>query len=165
MGMEESAKGFDIDLKTMKIEYNWTYLAPVFIGFQKYWWNFSYDRNLILGNTFYAFIISFIIFVIGFKQFASAYFPSDQLGLKVDTALSPTLNRTWKPTVKQTVIEQVSDRFKITFFYTALIFFGWKMDHSKLKYRTHPWTALVIYLIYIIGLIHLAYLAGFVIAR
>lgn len=149
MGMEASAQGFDIDLQIMKLQDRWGPVASPFIWFQEYWWNFGYDRDKVFRNTIIAFIISFVLILLGFNRFRSTYFPAEQLGL----------------TATDTDSKSYRDKLKITFFYTALIFFGWMMDYSKLNYRDYPWTALVIYLIYVIGLIHLAYLAGFVIAR
>ncbi|WP_192579013.1 pentapeptide repeat-containing protein [Fibrisoma limi] len=156
-GLEASAQGFDIDMQKMKLEYSWGFLAPAIIWFQEYWWNFGYDRSRILQNTFYAFVASFLLFLLGFQRFMNAYFPSDQLGLTASKARVLCYYRSPR--------EHWPNRFKIVLFYTALVFFSWKMDHSKVNYRQYPWTSLAVYLVFTIGLIHLAYLAAFVIAR
>ncbi|ADB42631.1 hypothetical protein Slin_6675 (plasmid) [Spirosoma linguale DSM 74] len=155
LGMESSVEGFSIVLQKLKLQQAWGTFAPFFIKFQYYWWNFGFKRSLILRNIIFAFLISFIIFFIGFKKFALVYFPVDQLGLTSKDALILCYNRS--------LINQINNRFKIVLFYTALIFFGWKMDHSKVNYRAYPWTSILVYLIYVVGLIHIAYLVGFVI--
>ena len=155
LGMESSAQGFDIDLQKIKTLDSWRSLSPLVVWFQTYWWNFGYDRSLIIRNIFLAFLSSFIIFFFGFNHFMKAYFPVEELGLSQSQVRVIFYTRS--------PFSQLKNRTKVVFFYTSLVFFGLKLDHTKVKYRQYPGASIVIYAIYAVGLIHLAYLAAFII--
>lgn len=150
LGMEESVEDFDIAYQKFRIRHKWGFLSDPIISFQDYWWGFGYQRDNILYNIVYAFLASFVIFYILYKRVFFTYLPDseqDKYRLIVQCKIS------------------YLERFKVVFFYTALLFFSWKVDHARVDYRNYPWTALLIYTIYTVGLIHLAYLAAFVLAK
>ncbi|MDQ1088615.1 hypothetical protein [Siphonobacter sp. SORGH_AS_1065] len=150
LGMDESVEEFDTQYQIFKIRHKYGIFDDSIVWFQDYWWGYGYKRSNILQNIIYAFIASLVIFFIGYKKVFRAYSP----------------NSDHDP---ETVIKECADsaleRFKVVFFYTAMVFFSWKVEHARVDYRRYPWIALMIYTIYVIGLIHLAYLAAFVLAK
>ena len=148
MGFQESAKGFNIDLQKVQLNYKYPKIGYLLISLNEYWWNIGYERGNIFRNTGIAWSISFIIFFLFMPFFGKVYFPT-HLSMEANEAIRLKLN-SWL-------------RVKIALFYTSLIFFSWKMEHSEVNYRNYPWGALIVYVIFTIGIIHLAYLAGAVI--
>ncbi|OZI09193.1 hypothetical protein BWI93_05150 [Siphonobacter sp. BAB-5385] len=149
LGMEESYRDFDVSYQKYRIKHNWLHFSDFMIWFQNYWWGFGYSKSNIITNILYAFVISFFIFFILYKQVFNTYFPNEDHNV-------------------QSIIIDCSknliERFKVVFFYTSIVFFSWKVDHERIDYRKHPWISLLIYAIYTVGIIHLAYLAAFVLA-
>ncbi|PKK34678.1 hypothetical protein BWI96_20850 [Siphonobacter sp. SORGH_AS_0500] len=150
LNMEESIEGFDIQYQIFKIRHKYGIFGESIVQFQDYWWGFGYKRSNILLNIVWAFLASLLIVFIGYKKVFRAYSPNSDH----DTEL-----------VIKECTESFLERFKVVFFYTALVFFSWRVDHARVDYRRYPWIALLIYTIYVIGLIHLAYLAAFVLAK
>ena len=143
VGFNESVRIFDIDLQKLQISHSWGWAAPAVIWLSEYWWDFGYDKSKAYRNTAIAFGFSFLLLFVFFRYFLSVYSPPQ---LRLSAGEIPKLG--------------FGSRFKIALFYTALLFFSWKMEHEEVKYREHPWGALVIYLVFTVGIIHLAYLAG-----
>jgi hypothetical protein len=153
MGLEESVRGFDIDLQKLRIKHKYK-LSGLLIWLNKYWWNFGYERTKIFKNTICAFAISFLIFFLFLKRFSMAYFPHQ---------LNMSLNKVQK--LKNNNFGDISTRFKVSLFYSMLIFFGLKMEHAELKYREYPIRTFLLYLIFVIGIIHLAYLISVILNK
>jgi uncharacterized protein YjbI with pentapeptide repeats len=161
LGMKESAEGWDIEYKKRSYVEKFNFLnytqkdnlkrsfLPIgnfFIYINKYWWNFGYNKNLIFRNTFISFILCFMLFFLFLESFLKAYLPKENLGITEKDIVNLRINK--------------GLRFKVSLFYTALIFFSWKMEHSQVNYKEHPYKTLCIYFVFTIGIIHLAYLAG-----
>jgi Pentapeptide repeats (9 copies) len=142
-GFLDNFQEFDIELQKLQINHSWTTIGPCLIWLSEYWWNFGYNKNKIYRNTLIAFGISAVLFFLFFPYFIKVYHPT-QLNLKELNILNLKLN----------------ERFKTALFYTSMIFFSLKMEHSEINYNKYPWGTLFIYLIFSIGVIHLAYLAG-----
>jgi hypothetical protein len=161
IGMKESAEGWDIEYKIKSYSEKYNFLnyiqkdnskrsflpiGNLFIYTNKYWWNFGYNKNLIFRNTFISFIVCFMLFFLFLESFLKAYLPKENLGITEEDIVSLRINK--------------GLRFKVSMFYTALIFFSWKMEHSQVNYKEHPYKTLCIYFVFTIGIVHLAYLAG-----
>jgi uncharacterized protein YjbI with pentapeptide repeats len=149
-GMQESIKGWDIELTKIQFSYKYPLIAGALIWINEYWWDFGYYRGKIFRNTGIAWGVSFLIFFLFMPFFARVYFPT-HLSMQASEAERLKIN-SWL-------------RLKVALFYTSLIFFSWKMEHSEVNYRNHPWGALIVYIIFTLGIIHLAYLAGAVISN
>lgn len=154
MGYEESVKGFDIDLQKMRIKHKKRWYTGIKIWLNEYWWNFGYEPTKIFRNTFFAFAGSFLLIFFFLPKFAKAYFPH-QLNMSRDTAVK----------LKWNSKQNFYTRFKVAFFYTSLVFFGLKMEHIEVKYREYPGKTIVIYIIFVSGIIHLAYLASVILNK
>lgn len=150
IGFGESTKGFDIELQKLQLRHGYPIIGNFLIWLNDYWWNFGYEKSKIFRNTGIAFLLSFLIFFFRLPDYARVYFPS-QMGISDEMASKLHLF-TWM-------------RFRVALFYTALIFFTWKMEHGEVNYRNYPLKTLIIYTVFTIGIIHLAYLAGAVISR
>jgi uncharacterized protein YjbI with pentapeptide repeats len=150
VGFAESTKGFDIELQKLQLRHGYPIIGGFLIWLNDYWWNFGYEKSKIFRNTGIAFLISFLIFFFRLPDYARVYFPS-QMGVRKEDASNLHLF-TWM-------------RFRVALFYTALIFFTWKMEHGEINYRNYPMKTLIIYTIFTVGIIHLAYLAGAVISK
>ncbi|MCK9400668.1 MAG: pentapeptide repeat-containing protein [Bacteroidales bacterium] len=153
-GLEESAENFDIEFQKFQIHHEHNKFSSIIIWIYEYWWNFGYNRSKIFRNTLFAFLLFFILFFSFMKYFCKVYLPRD-IGVKSDEI----------PILTISSFTSFLLRFKIAIFYTAIVFFSWRIVHEDVKYRKYPWGALIIYIVFIIGIIHLAYLAGFVIAK
>jgi hypothetical protein len=150
IGFGESTKGFDIELQKLTMRHGYPIIGNFLIWLNDYWWNFGYEKSKIFRNTGIAFLLSFLIFFFRLPDYARVYFPS-QMGISDEMASKLHLF-TWM-------------RFRVALFYTALIFFTWKMEHGEVNYRNYPLKTLFIYFVFTVGIIHLAYLAGAVISR
>jgi hypothetical protein len=150
IGFGESTKGFDIELQKLQLRHSYPITGNFLIWLNDYWWNFGYEKSKIFRNTGIAFLLSFLIFFFRLPDYARVYFPS-QMGISDEMASKLHLF-TWM-------------RFRVALFYTALIFFTWKMEHGEVNYRNYPLKTLFIYFVFTVGIIHLAYLAGAVISR
>ncbi len=150
IGFGESTKGFDIELQKLQLRHGYPIIGNFLIWLNDYWWNFGYEKSKIFRNTGIAFLLSFLIFFFRLPDYARVYFPS-QMGISDEMATKLHLF-TWM-------------RFRVALFYTALIFFTWKMEHGEVNYRNYPLKTLFIYFVFTVGIIHLAYLAGAVISR
>ena len=150
IGFGESTKGFDIELQKLQLRHGYPIIGNFLIWLNDYWWNFGYEKSKIFRNTGIAFLLSFLIFFFQLSDYSRVYFPS-QMGMTNETASRLPLF-SWM-------------RFRVSLFYTALIFFTWKMEHGEVNYRNYPMKTLIIYTVFTVGIIHLAYLAGAVISR
>lgn len=158
-GLESSARGFDIDLQRMNIRNKYSKLygfAYIVDFFQDYWWGFGYERAKIFRNICIAFAICVLYTFIMFKSITDAYFPTEQLGMSQKRANSLIFTRSKR--------QFYVARLKLSIYYTALIFFGWKLDFSKVQFLKNYSMSLAVLLIYTVGIVHLAYLAAFVLS-
>ena len=154
LGLEESIKGFDIDLQKIQIKHSYPKIGSFLILLNEYWWNFGYERTNVFRNIFWAFLVSFFVVYMFLPLFLKAYFPK-QLSKADDNLL-------W---IKWYSPKYPLTRFKVSFFYTALIFFSLKIDNAEMKIRQHPLLSFALYVIFVIGIIHVAYLASVVLIR
>jgi hypothetical protein len=127
------------------------YLAnrgDVFLGFQKFLWNYGYDKILLLERLFFCFIFFYIMNLFLFRKLIHQVYPIANLKLEYDN-LSHFKNRKAK-----------YYRFPlIAFLYSSIIFFGWKMDFDKFKFN-HLLLSFYVILFYLIGLGLLFYAIG-----
>lgn len=152
-GLEDSAVGFDKDLQQLTIIEKFGPMAPFFIWWQDHWSGFGYERVKIFQNTLIHFFILYVLVIAVFPGIVRAYSPVDYRGLNVKSTFTSNQFRHWVA------------RLKVGLIYTALLFFGWKMNHAEVRFHDNFWLSLLVYLIYIVGLIHLAYLAAFILGR
>lgn len=161
LGMIESEQGWRIEYEKYKIsntydllEFNFTlkghkymsYLLPlgtVMNFINEKWWNFGYSKSRIL---FFWLPFFFILFV--FINY-----------LKLDWMVKHVYNegsygKNFR--LKYENNESRYDRFSYSLFYTAMIFFNFRLDSKAVNYKNLK-GLLYLYLIYVIGTIHVAF--------
>lgn len=123
--------------------------------FDKYWWDYGYDKERIILIT--------ILLILFFTVINASLF--DYVTRIVYE--SPNLREISNNLKGKNRLVLVLKRLPIAAFYTSIIFFGFKFDMNKLKYKENlkGWRILNLvyfFLIYIIGFICLGYLANFI---
>jgi uncharacterized protein YjbI with pentapeptide repeats len=145
-GFIDSYQLLDIEYQTWRLQkqykINWISLIP------KFWWNFGYNKEYIFGWTLFFIIIFSLI----------NYFNLNRLNFGVYTVenipkLPPIASK-----------RKRGLRFWYSFVYTSSIFFRLTLKLDKINFKRIGGT-IYLTLIYIVGLICLAYMANFVIQR
>lgn len=121
----------------------------------KYWWGYGYNKELIVFNS----IILYLLFA-----FINAFFLK-HLTQKVYEA--EKINEYWEES-SGSKIGMFFKTIPFSMFYTAQIFFGFRFDVDKLKYKENlqGWkifSLVYFFLVYLSGLVCFAYLANYVV--
>ena len=158
MGFQESAKGFDMEFQKLKMIHDFPISGKLLVWINKYWWNFGYEKWRIL----FIFLPLFYIFfcVINFLNLDSlikkVYFNAD-LGKNLHNA----------QTVEELITTFKSNKwakFKYILQYTGTIYFGLKVNHEALNFDKLGWI-FYYYLVYLIGIFHVAFSLNYVLSK
>jgi len=119
------------------------------------WWDFGYNKLLIVFNTLYIFLFFSFINTIFFKCLVTKVYVIGDI-------------KEWRLSKTRSKFGMFFRNIPYSLFYTAVIFFGLKFDLKKLHYMNNlkDLKILVIFyvfIVYVAGLICLGYLANFVI--
>lgn len=164
VGMIESVAGWDIEYKKLKIRRNfengWSWLGEIWILFQERWWNFGYAKGLILfvWMPVFFFIFTLINYLTIERQLRKLYFDPEigrnyrDANVNTATKMISSFSRDWRK------------KLAYTLHYTGVVFFGFKVKHEALNFRSFGWIA-YFYFMYIVGLLHLAFSLNFILSR
>jgi len=151
----EGYKKLDIEYKEFK------YLqkglkGKIYNFFDKYWWNYSYDKEKVVYNT----LILLLIFSI-MNWFLFEYL--NQNVYKIEKVWNNYLES--KEGLKKngitSGIRKMINILPYSFYYTSLIFFGFKMNTDNINYRNHKGLFYLVFL-YVVGIVDLLFIANFV---
>lgn len=150
-GMYDSEQSWNIELQVFKNEHDNPSFGRYLNMFHKYWWNFGYEKWLILIKWLpLLFIIFFVLNIVFIEYLYKNVYRDNELG-----AIFKNENLR-KYFIKETPnFKKIFFRISYSFFYTATIYFGFKLKHDSLNYNNLG--MLYIYLVYGIGAIHIAF--------
>lgn len=159
-GLLESAKNWDIEYQKTKNCKEWGYEPGWRLNWWNiHWWNFGYEKWRILVYwlpglfIFFVFVNMCIICQLNEKVYSDTDFKYTKFKNKLSSNKIRKINF-WS---------RLAFRFKFTFFYTASIYFGFKIKHSVLNYNNFI-GMVYIYSIYIVGTIHLAFSLSYILS-
>lgn len=153
-GLMDSYRILDIDYREFKYRHdgglNW-YVANTF---HRFWWNYGYAKELIFLWTI-GFLFLFSVLNINFyRRLSENVYAIPFLGKRdYDSMRWP---KSWLYYWLQVVT------------YTAIIFFGLKMDIAKFKQgvvRSHPFLFVYLMFIYVLGLVCMGFIANIIFTR
>jgi uncharacterized protein YjbI with pentapeptide repeats len=146
-------RGQQVSHKLLDIEYQnfvWQRSGFRWVGWvPRLWWNYGYDKQ----NVFYWTFILLILF--SFINFFLLNFLNDNV---YEVENIP------KHVITKFTLRDIASRVWYGFIYTVSIFFRVSLDVTKIKYHKIGGTILVL-IIYLLGLVCLAYMANFVLQR
>ncbi len=155
-GLTDSYKYLDIEYKEMVYLHDGDRLLN-FI--QKHWWNYGYNKELILKNT----LLIFLLFVL-INYLVSIFKGYEYLHINVYEI--PNL----RESINAKEVE-LKSKFKFQFYlfvyviiYTSLTFFTFNLNLKSIKYKS-LFGMLFIVFKFVLGLICLSYLANFVLSH
>lgn len=141
--------------KLLDIEYQ-QFRDKTFLKFNsrisKWWWNFGYDKGKIFGHTF--------LFLILFSL--ANFFWLNNLNNREGVYHIERIPRV--PSINSKVtVKKLFSRLWYSFMYTSCIFFLFSLKTENLNFKKSG----IIYIIflYILGIVCIAYMAGFVLSR
>jgi hypothetical protein len=146
-------RGQQVSYKLLDVEYQnflWERSGFKMIGWvPRLWWNYGYDKQ----NVFYwtAFLLALFTFI----NFFLLNYLNDNV---YEVENIP------KPVITKFTLRDIASRAWYGFIYTVSIFFRVSLDVTKIKYHKIGGTILVL-IIYLLGLVCLAYMANFVLQR
>jgi hypothetical protein len=154
-GQEVSYQFLDIEYQ----KFRWKRAgASLLIWLPRYWWNFGYDKEYVflwtIGLVFFFTVINF--------------FAVDYLNTKVYTveniASLPRVKYLFQLGPAKIIWQNIVKRWWYSLAYTSAIFFRLTLDIGKIRFKERGGTSYLL-LIYILGLICLAYMANFVLQK
>ncbi len=138
-GMSNSYKKLMIEYK--QLQYN------NFMNFvQKHWWNYGFDKQLIFRNTLIILLFLTMINWMVFEYLLSEVYPINNFTERFNI-------------ISQHYPNNQLYVLPLAFFYTCVIFFGFKLDLASIKLKNY-WAVLYIFFVYSIGLFCVAYMAS-----
>jgi hypothetical protein len=150
-GLMSSAEGWDIEYQS-KLNNQKKFLkfrlGPFLNSFHSLWWNFGYSKWKILWIWLPFFYILFTILNFLFiDRLMSNTYKEDSVGENFKLLYSRQIT--------------TREKFLYSIFYTAKIYFGFKLDFGAINYKNAAGFT-YIFLIYIVGLIHVTFaVAGY----
>lgn len=155
-------KEFPEGYKKLDIEYKeYKYMQKGLLGriynfLDKCWWNYGYNKEMVVYNTFFIVIIFSLINWFLFECL-------NQKVYKIEKVWNNYLERRLdlkRRGIKSRAIRMINI-LPYSFYYTSLIFFGFKMNTDKINYKNHIGLFYLV-LLYVIGIIDLLFIANFV---
>jgi hypothetical protein len=157
-GMVDSFKSWDIEFQCLKNVHEWGYYGGIILNYLNfYWWRFGHEKWRILFYWLPLFFGGFLL--INIKNISKLYksvYRDSELG---EVFFKENLNKYFasdKPNFNNW-------KFRITYsiFYTASIYFGFKLKHNAINYRNFR-GMMYIFLMYAVGSIHMAFALSYV---
>jgi hypothetical protein len=149
-GYEVLYKKFDLDYKLF---YYKTFLhQPILYHVQKWWWNFGYEKYLVIFNTLKILLFfTFIVYFTGIKRYIFNDYIINSLCSRYDQ----------NQKIKNLFLKEYSD-YLIALIFTSNIFFGFGLKMENLSFSNY-WRFFLIILIYLSGLISVLFILNFII--
>ncbi|RYC70019.1 pentapeptide repeat-containing protein [Spirosoma sordidisoli] len=155
-GMNESARDWDIDYRRLQNVHNYWFLGFGHLVnlFNWVWWNFGYAKWRILVIWLPFFFLFFLAYnYIALNRLWGTMYKDNELGkafLKRHAHTAPPVQYGW-------------ERFAFAFFYTAVIYFGFKIRHEAVNYKNTR-GLLYLYTMYAVGTLHMAFAFSYIIS-
>ncbi len=135
-------------------EYNWLW-GRVLNWVDKNWWGYGYDKELVIRNVILIYLLLSLINAFMLKH------------LTVNVYIADKINE-WRNETQGLKSSKFFKSLPFSMFYTAQIFFGFKFDVEKLKYKENlqGWkifNLIYFFTIYLGGFVCLAYLMNYII--
>jgi uncharacterized protein YjbI with pentapeptide repeats len=118
----------------------------------KLWWNFGYNKERIFLHALWMFMLFFLINYIGFSYFVNNVYKVNNIKEALE------INRK-----KYSNIKFILKMFPAVFYYTGLIFFGLNLNIDNFNF-SRPFGVAYIFLIYLSGLVCIAYMFNYIIS-
>ncbi len=132
--------------------------ASLLIWLPKYWWNFGYDKEYVFVWT-----ILLVLFFTVINFFAVDYLNSKVYPLENVPAL-PRVKNLFDLGPAKVIWRSIFTRCWYSLAYTSTIFFRLTLEIGKIRFKERGGTSYLL-VIYILGLICLAYMANFVLQK
>lgn len=143
LGLMSSSEGWDIEYQTRKNELQFGFSGKVLNFINLYWWNFGYSKGRILWLWL---PLLYIIFS------TINYFNLDWMVNKV--YFDDGFGKNYKLNYKR--ITTVYERIAYSLFYTAAIYFNFRLRHEAVNYMNLG-GLLYLYVIYLTGILNVAF--------
>lgn len=151
----DGMKRAEIEFDTYVLSHGNFFFRSIVLPIRIHWDYFGYNKELIFRNTLMLFSFFLLINLIFFVRVYEDVYPIESLQIYYDKIF---------PLSTHNPFEFIYKAFPYSFYFTAVVFFGLKMNLETLKLSFKGW-ALYLYIQYIVGLICLAYLVNFVITK
>ena len=160
VGMMESVQGWSIAYQKFQNEHEFGSIGILFNWLNETWWNFGYAkwRILYLWTPFFFIVFCLINYLTLESQLRRLYF-------------DPTIGQNYRDTKLENPTEMIDyfakdrwEKLAYTLHYTGVIFFGIKVKHEALNFRSFGWV-LYFYLVFIVGILHLAFSFNYIVSR
>lgn len=162
LGMTESVQGWTIEFKELKnIHYYSETWGTALNWLHNIWWGFGYERQRIIYCAISLFFIFSLLNILLMPNLLrKTYYDAE-----ISKNFLPADTNNAEKLIDHLLNESKGYRIFINVFtyslhYTGIIFFGLKVKHEALNTKT-PWV-LYFYFVYIIGIIHLAGIAAYI---
>ena len=147
-GIKEDIQKADIFLKNILVK-----RGDISLFIQKHVWLYGYNKVLIVNLCLIIFLIFYIINIFAFKKLINQVYTIENLlkayNLRFRNKKYPCISFKY---------------YGFVFVYSALVYFGLKMDVDNFKFNKLWWT-LYVYLFYIWGLFFLFYIVSFFLSK
>jgi hypothetical protein len=130
-------KGQMDSYETLDLEYKEKFDPPIKHFIQTFWWTYGYEKNKIFRNSGIFILLFTFLTMLFYKKLQSVYAINN-----ADTNYGRLVN---------------------SFIYTNIVFWSLKIDVKEMKFRYHLAAASYIMLMYVTGIICLAYMVNYVI--
>jgi hypothetical protein len=150
----------DKDYKEFKYLDRKSFIAKIQNWIDKHWWDYGYDKFMVIVNSVKLFLLFFAINLFAYKGLAKVYHP--EKFKKFDERLDS--NNTDVEFSVTTRVKNYLYRIPVIFLYTAFVFWGLKLDLKELEIKK-PLYMIILIGQYVTGLICLAYIANYIISK
>jgi len=154
-GLMESYQILDIEYRRFKYEYGGFFDWYILDTVQKWWWNYGYNKERIFAWAFGLWVVfSLLNLIFFYPKLSESVYAIDFLEKMQDIAYTGI--KKWIFYALQVVS------------YTAIVFFGLKMDVAKFKkgvVREHPGLFAYLMVVYVAGLFCLGFIVNIIFTR
>lgn len=158
-GLIESYKSWDVEYRSMKMKHDFPLIGDFLIEFNKYWWNFGYEKWRILVIWLPTLFLFFLLCNWFFIDLLYKYvYKDDELAKSNFHHIIQKFFKNGDPDFSKNKFT-----FAYTFFYTANVYFGMKLKLNAINYSNF-WGMVYIFLMYIGGSIHLAFSLSYILS-
>ena len=155
-------KEFPEGYKKLDIEYKeYKYLQKGLKGriynfFDNQWWNYGYNKEKVISNTFILLLIFSLINWFLFEYLNQKVYKIEKVWNNYSEQIKHLQTNGSKSWIRQKITI-----LPYSFYYTSLIFFGFKMNADKINYSNHIGLFYLV-LLYAIVIVDLLFIANFV---
>jgi hypothetical protein len=153
-GFMESYQILDIEYRRLKYEHGGFFDWYIMDTLQRRWWNYGYSKERVFLWTFGLWVLFSLVNLKVYPKLSERVYEIKFLEKMQDSAYTGI--KKWIFYALQVVS------------YTAIVFFGLKMDVAKFKkgvVREHPWLFVYLMVVYVVGLVCLGFIVNIIFTR